>query len=224
MAKGPEAGMRVDFTRLLSLTAHEIRGPVSVIQGYVRLMMRQHGDGHPDAPMLKAMMDATARLSALGRDASELGQWIAPTSGRVETLTAADLVTHINARTAAAPLAITVVDEAGIVALKTPNAGVLAAAIVALAESVSRDAGARTVLTVSQAADGGCAIDLEPEANLNFPLPDHAEGRAVAFDRGGLGLALALASYVLEAHHARVDTGAAPGSVRVRFGPEGRHA
>src|SRR5690606_2028831 len=67
--------MRVELPRLLSVLRHELRIPLSVLQGYLRLMLQQGGTDDANRRMLQAMLDATGRLTAIGRQAADLASW-----------------------------------------------------------------------------------------------------------------------------------------------------
>jgi signal transduction histidine kinase len=207
-------GMRVELPRLLSVLAHELRGPLSVIQGYLRLMLKQRDSGHAETPMIRAMLDATGRLAALGRQASDVALWTNHTAEAGEV----DLAALANKTAALVPSGSTSVHldaDAGREAVSTSDPEALAAALAALAELAARDTGGRVELSTRSATDSGrimvvlTAADvpvLEPAGD--GPSAGAAIGRplTVAFDRGGFGLSLVLASYVLDAHGADVRT------------------
>ena len=88
------------------------------------------------------------------------------------------------------------------------------------------------------AAEGACVVVADRDADaetvsLFIGPPSDVDGaRAsadaanaeVAFDGGGLGLALVLASYVLDAHEARVTSAGSNGVIQVRLYTEGAAA
>ena len=59
--------MPVPLPRMCSVLAHEIRTPLSVLQGYIRLLQRQREPGHPEHAMLEAMLSATGQITAIAR-------------------------------------------------------------------------------------------------------------------------------------------------------------
>jgi hypothetical protein len=90
----------------------------------------------------------------------------------------------------------------------------VAAALVALGVLVSRERGERDVsLDVASAADHVTFTVIPPPGGAGPATPPSA----VAFDRGGQGLSLVVASYVLDAHGAVVARADPPGSIQVHL-------
>jgi hypothetical protein len=210
--------MSVDTPTLLAVLAHEIRGPVSVIQGYLRLLAQQQPASGTDGRMLDAMRKSTTRLADLGRDASDLSAWLGATDRPVPAaVTVSDLIADLCEQT---PLAIAAAappqpNAHGVI--ESRDRGMLCRALGALVVSVSRDHDdapcpidisaddRRIVVHIRPAITGQPAADSSPpglaarQARANAPP---------SFNRGGMGLELVLASHVLESHGARVSTSA----------------
>ena len=213
--------MRVELPKLLSVFAHELRGPLSIIQGYLRLMLRQRGETHSEAAMIRAMLDATGRLAALGRQASEVAQWCDP-AGLTGQVTVGALVEKAAALVPSGAATATLDDHAGLEAVRTSDPEALAAALAALADSAARDSGGRvnlssrpvsgqeTIAFLVRAVDAAGATGEPQVAASHRPA-------AVTFDRGGFGLSLVLASYVLAAHGADVRTAEDGETLEVRL-------
>lgn len=214
-------GMRVELPRLLSVFAHELRGPLSVIQGYLRLMLRQRDDSHTETPMIRAMLDATGRLATLARQASDVAVWCNPNPPTGE-VTVAALAEKTAALVPSGAASVTLDDHAGLDAVRTSDQEALAAALAALAESAARETGGRVNLS-SRSVNGQrtVAFVVSPAGATTAPGTDPAVSSprpaTVAFDRGGFGLSLVLASYVLDAHGADVLAADAAGTVEVRL-------
>ncbi len=211
--------MRVDTPTLLAVLAHEIRSPVSVLQGYLRLLEQQRPANGPEGAMLEAMRKSTARLAALGRDASDLSGWLdaAPRS-QPASVTVGDLLADFHSR---APLAImTAVDEHTAQSpLETRDSAMLGRALAALVMSVSRDHDNAPCPVDVAADEHHILVRIRP----GVPGDDEAAARTAdepppdatpPFNRGGMGLQLVLASHVLASHGARVST-TAPGGLDV---------
>ena len=81
--------MGADLSDVLSVLAHELRSPLSVLQGYIRLLQRKRDASDPETAMLTAMLAATGRLTTLGRQSSELAVWLRRTEPSVTTDAAA---------------------------------------------------------------------------------------------------------------------------------------
>ncbi|MEO7192332.1 MAG: histidine kinase dimerization/phospho-acceptor domain-containing protein [Vicinamibacterales bacterium] len=201
------AGTRVELPRLLSVLAHEIRGPLSVLQGYIRLMQRQREEGHPEAAMLRAMLDATGRITTLSRQASDLSVWLDPReTPAIKPVSVLALLADVQTRVGSDRVRVAAHDETAADAwLLTANAGLLAAALGALAESLSRDMG-NVPVQIRARIGAAVTITFDPDEPLAAGAPATVPA-TVAFDRGGMGLSLVLASYVLDAHNAQVTTG-----------------
>jgi len=214
--------MRVELPRLLSVVAHELRGPLSVIQGYLRLMLRQRDDSHAETPMIRAMLEATGRLAALGRQASDVSLWCNP-APLAHEVTVAALTEKAAALATSGAVSATLDDRAGLDAVSTSDPEALAAALATLAESTARNSSRPVRLTGrSDSGQATFTILVSPDDAIAAADADRPSGSngstAVAFDRGGFGLSLVLASYVLDAHGADVRAAAnGGGSVEVRL-------
>jgi signal transduction histidine kinase len=219
--------MRVELPRLLSVLAHELRGPLSVIQGYLRLMLKQRDSSHAETPMIRAMLDATGRLAALGRHASDVSLWTSHATDAAQV----DLAVLADKTAALVPsgtASVRLDPDAGREAVSTLDPDALAAALAALAEVAARDTGGRVELSARSATDSRTITvvltptdvpGLGPAGDDSIPGAEAATSRplTVAFDRGGFGLSLVLASYVLDAHGAAVQTANAGTRVEVQL-------
>jgi signal transduction histidine kinase len=191
--------MRVELGKLLTVLAHELRGPLGVIQGYLRLMLQRHPED-PDAQMIKAMLDATGRLSRVGRQAADLATWTDGAARTVASLTLDDLAQRM-AATLPPDRASLSLGEAGPTTIETVDAAALAAALAAVVESIARDTGGAVV--VAPVATDARHVRLAVRA-ADPAAGTAATARPFSFERGGAGLALVLASFVLDAHAAEV--------------------
>ena len=52
--------------RMLRVLSHELRGPLGVMQGYLRLLLTRRADDAADVRMLTAILDASGRITAIG--------------------------------------------------------------------------------------------------------------------------------------------------------------
>ena len=218
--------MPVPLPKLCAVLAHELRSPLSVLQGYIRLLQRKRDADDPDTAMLEAMLEATARLTAIAHQASDLGGWLTALDATpLPPVPRAALVDALTER-AQATAAVRVVrpDTTDGPRLDAKPAA-LADAIIALAESMARETGA-DVVEISAApsqADGSTRFIIGPRPAVgasSAPNARSAAQRSVAFDRGGAGLSLILASYVLDAHGATVTPDSESGQISLHFPPE----
>jgi hypothetical protein len=110
-------------------------------------------------------------------------------------------------------------EPAGRVRLRTIDSAMLAAAVAAVAQWAAREAGdGALVVSSRQAPDDaeGFTLEMRPAAPPASGGENDRPATPMRFDGGGLGLALVLASYVLDAHGARVMA-AGSGIVAVRL-------
>jgi hypothetical protein len=195
--------MRVESSRIFSIVAHELRSPLGVIQGYIRMLRMRHGDDEQDAKMLTAMLDATARIAAVARQASELALWEeGQDSGAGVRVPLGDLVGRVAAGQLPRPLVATVPEGMAARPVTTPNVEALAAAITAIAVAVVRNTPQDPVgLRASDDGGGGLLLILGKESRLPSGRDVGEVGDAARLlEAGGQGLSLVLAALVLNRH------------------------
>ena len=195
------------LARLLSLISHEIRAPVGVMRGYLRLLEQQAGLTDPQRTAVAAGLRAGDRaeeilgqISALARLERGEGQ---------PSLKPVPVGPLLNAVAASVPLPADPVVTVHVA--DTPEVSVLGD------ESMMRTAlrGVATAVVRAQAADGKVYLlaqaDQEgPGGGLKItvttmePVTDARVERTLDMSRGGLGLDLALAAFIIEAHNGRV--------------------
>ncbi len=203
-------GMGVELPKMLRVLAHELRGSLGVIQGYVRLLKERRTADETDVRMLNAMLAATARITAIARHASDLAMWQDGRMGEPhDTIKVRDLIDRATSGSGGGTVSMT--EDAAGIELETANADALAAAVAAVADAVRRDIAPQPVCldVVAQQARPGISIRMGSAAAVAAVAGRADDGadleRApVAFDRGGQGLALVLAASVLDAHDSDV--------------------
>ena len=200
--------MRVESGKIFSILAHELRSPLGVIQGYIRMLRMRRTDDDPEAKMLTAMLDATGRISAVARQASELAQWH---DGEMQAAQTAMPLRGLLDRVAAAhlprPVSLDVPAALADHPVQTWQAEQLAAAIAAIVVSVERNAPDQDVAVRAEATAGGGAMILigDPSAlsERSADAADAADADRAGerlFGSGGQGLSLVLAAAVLDRH------------------------
>ncbi len=214
--------MRVELPQLLTVLAHEVRTPLGILQGYIRLLQRRPGLADADAAMLQAMLDATGRIASIGRDAASLAGWLESAALPLRPVALSALRAEI-ARHVPETLTIHDAGTAGTSHVLSNDLARLASAIVTVAQVVARGAGTSALtLEATACADPPVArLTLRP-AGLDTPPDARADARAepLAFDQGGMGLALVSASCVFDAHGARVTTTDGTATIELRGGPD----
>lgn len=201
---------------MCSVLAHELRSPLSVLQGYIRLLQRNRDAGHAETAMLDAMLDATGRLTAIARQASDLGAWLGThESDAFEAVTLTAVLDEVDKRREPAGLTVRRPTELPAAVIRA-DAGALASALIALAEWLARESGAAVEVSTSPATGEG-TVGFRLRAQPTHDVAPRASALRVAFDAGGAGLALVAASHILDAHGAAVDAADSPAVVDVRF-------
>ena len=198
--KTSDTNPAVVLHQVLGVVSHELRGPLGVARGYLRLL---EGQVSADARAVKTVEQASraaARMAALLDEVSEYAQWVrgehtlspAPASLRhamVEAAGAASLPTTPQVRVEVDALVDVVapVDTARLVRA-------LSVLITAVARAQTEDA---TIVAALRPLDHGHAV----VRIVPHPLLDAATTeRPPALERAGAGLTIALAALLVQAH------------------------
>lgn len=197
--------------RTLSLAVHELRTPVTVVSGYLRMLLKEQGGPLTDTQrkMLEEADRSCSRINALVSEMSEFGKLEAGdiTVARAEFDLAA-VITELasdmhEGSDRGVRLELRGVDQPVIVVGDRTR---LAAALKGLMHAALRERGEPGVIVVNcaLAADGAqpSALITIGEEPMTRTLADVSTQARPAFDewRGGLGLALPLGRRVVEAH------------------------
>jgi signal transduction histidine kinase len=215
MAVGPtDQQTDARWPKLLSLTVHEFRSPLTVVSGYIRMLLRERAGPMSDQQrrLLEEADKSCQRLSALLIEVSEVSQLEAGTATfNRSTVDLAPLLADVIANLPALPDRQVDVDlrteaVAAVHGDATRLRSAFAAIITALRrEMVSSD---RLVVIVKAVTTGsGPSIRVTVgEADRIEYLAGFAPSDLVLFDewRGGLGLSLAAARRIIEAHDGRL--------------------
>ena len=206
----------------MSLAVHELRTPVTVVSGYLRMLIREQGGPITDKQrkMLEEAERSCARIGALVAEMSELGKL----EGGELPLARQDVdVAGLLAELASGmhegsdrgvSLELRGTDRPAIVAGDRAR---LSAALKALMHSALRERGEAGVIVVEltrgqAAADGTDAATIAIGDQSILPaLRAAAPTAREPFDewRGGLGLALPVARRIIEAHGGALWSGGA---------------
>lgn len=199
------------FPRAMSLAVHELRTPVTVVSGYLRMLLREQGGPLTDKQrkMLEEAERSCARIGALVAEMSDLGKL----EGRELALAKqpfelagllAELASDMHeGEDRGVTLELRGVDQPVTVIGDRPR---LAAAIRALMHAALRERGEPGVIvvncsTISDTTPASAVVAIGDET-LIPSLTAAARTTPPAFDewRGGLGMALPVARRVIEAH------------------------
>ena len=194
----------------MSLAVHELRTPVTVVCGYLRMVLKEHGGPLTDKQrkMLEEAERSCERISALVAEMSDLGklesQELAVArqdvdmAALVAELASAmhegeDRGVHLDVRVPNRPVMV------------TGDRGRLSAAITTLLHAALRERGEPGVIVaecsvIADTPQAWAVLAVGDEAALPS-LTQAARGTPPSFDewRGGLGLALPVARRVVEA-------------------------
>jgi K+-sensing histidine kinase KdpD len=202
--------MCIDLATTLHVLSHEIRSPVGVMHGYLRLLLDGGvNDAAKRDQVLTQMQKASSRIAALGQQASDLAEWVERQPGGPWTafplpdlisqaLAKADPGVDVRSRVSSA-------DEA--VSIRTVDPAFLTAACGAVINAVARESGTGVLVATRQAEPGVRDLliwPVEPGAELGGLSDTHADVAASDLRRGGLGLSLILAAAVIAAHEGKL--------------------
>jgi signal transduction histidine kinase len=194
------------WPKVLSLTVHELRTPMTVVSGYIRMLLKERGGPLTDAQrhILEEAEKSCARLSALTKELSELSTLEAGTL----TCHKQDIDLRETLRAAVAELP-PLADGDVPVELRLPNGPLtFSGDPVRLAQAfTSVVAGLRREVISS----GGLVIREQPGSPARWELQIGDAETLAAFDaepdrpifdewRGGVGLSLAVARRLIDAH------------------------
>ena len=199
------------FPRAMSLAVHELRTPVSVVSGYLRMLLREQGGPvtEKQRKMLEEAERSCSRLAALVGEMSELGKLEGrelPLARQTFDLAAllAELASGMHeGEDRGVKLELRGTDRPVMV---TGDRARLSAALKALMHSGLRERGDAGVIvvecsTITDTAPPWAVVAIA-EQSLITSLTATARTPPPAFDewRGGLGMALPVARRVIEAH------------------------
>ena len=205
------AGMGVELSKALNILAHELRGPLGVIQGYLRLLRQRRIESEDETRMLTGMQDASGRIAALGRQAVELaGVLERPLSNDPPAPLAAVIQTALQQAALAAPATVDLPDAIAAMPVRRGSSPAVTAAFAALLQAVAKDAtGSPIAVVAGPAGADRIEVKMGPPELVTDRESTAARSDApedLRLSRGGLGLSLVLASYALDAIEAQLTS------------------
>jgi signal transduction histidine kinase len=197
--------------RLISLAVHELLTPLTVVSGYLRMLLREQAG--PITEKQRKMLEEAERSS--GRIGALIAEMRA--LGKLESGEAAFAMQEVDIAALLAELASSVQEgkDRGVrlelrgidrPVMVTANRASLTAALKSLLHSVLREQGEAGAI-IGQCStytdgDAGYAVLAFSDVSLLAALTRDIVGHSLAFDewRGGTGMALPIARCVIEAH------------------------
>ena len=210
------------FPRALSLAVHELRTPITVATGYLRMLLREQGGplNEQQRKMLEEADKSCARIGALIAEMSELGKL---EEGQIAVPRVSFDLSALIAEVASSmhegeDRGVRLETRLAAPVMVTGDRTRLAAAIRALMHAALRERGEPGVIlaecsTVSDNTQAWAIVTIGDEAETR-PLIAAARAAASTFDewRGGLGLALPVGRRVIEAHGGALWSAAGDGA------------
>lgn len=185
---------------MLSTASHELRGPLGVARGHLRLLAQDEG---LDPGAVKAVGDAGRALDRMANLLDELSRYAQWAGGESAVAPAhaslREVITQAAARAASSERGeVTAEVQSSADVMAEVDVSRLAEACASLVMAVARAHGESPAvsLAVSTAGRGGATLRIEP-----LPLARRrTESRPADFARGGMGLAVPFADLVIRTH------------------------
>ena len=196
---GSEIAVPVEINDILHVLAHELRTPVGIAHGYVRLLLE---DRLADGSERRRALEQAQK--ALSHEATALASHYEQDCNRVQHLNAHDLAKHLSSAEYESPVTVEMSTLPN-VTLRTSDPDALVRALVAVVRATARElrgdacsvsmrGDARTVEVLAGPSEHLAALTAGPES---------ADAGQLILERGGLGLSLVHAAVVLDAHGAK---------------------
>lgn len=199
--------MPVDIGNVLHVLAHELRTPVGIAHGYIRMLLDDRlADPEDRRRALEQTQKALARVSELSQESSRLANWFDEEHGpATEHIALGNLVERVTADAGVNPPLRVRLEGAADAAVPTFDGGALAQAIATLVRVTAREL-RNQPCTLAARVNGASMVDMliggEDRVAALAGGPDAPNAGAASLERGGVGLTLVLAAVVLDAHRA----------------------
>lgn len=207
--RGPRAAEPGRFPRALALAVHELRTPVAVVSGYLRMLISEQAGAITDVQraMLEETAESCARIGALIGEMSELKElesadWIVPNVPLDLAALIGELASGlVEEEDSGARLDVRAAGPVMVAGDRTR----LSAALRALIHAALREQGETGVIVVECSTslddDQMWAVVTIGDETVTRSLIECARDASFADEwRGGLGLALPIGRCVIEAH------------------------
>ena len=197
--------MSVEVNDVLHVLAHELRTPVGIAHGYVRLLLEDRLPQVADRRRaLEQMQKALVRLTELSHETTALAAWYEHDREMLQRVDARQLLGRI---AGAEYEGSVTVDQNGVpdgTVVRSPDGEAVTQALIGVVRATARELRGRACEVLGRTVDGQFEILVGAEGTLDRLNggPQSPEARPIALERGGMGLALIHAALVLDAHGA----------------------
>jgi signal transduction histidine kinase len=206
----PPSATDDQWARLLSLAVHELRTPISVVSGYLRMVLKDRAGPVPEAQrrLLEEAEKSCGRITALLSEMSDFAHLqLGDAPFRQEPVDLAALVRQAVEAAAAGPdlAPVTLVDDESPARIHGDGSR-LQVALSALIRCLQREVPSASSIVVHRTTRASAAFIAIGESDTVSTLSKHVDGQVsnvrATFDelRGGMGMSLPLAARVVERH------------------------
>jgi hypothetical protein len=196
--------MSVDISDILHVLAHELRTPVGIAHGYVRLLLEERLHQESDRRRaLEQMQKALGRLSDLSHESSRLATWFEQDGQPLDHVAAASVVAQLADAQYDAPVAFAVGVLPDRATIRTCDVARLVSALITMVRATARELrGAECTVSARLADQRFLDVLIGPHDRIGALDAGRGSTEAgpLALERGGLGLSLVEAAVVLDAH------------------------
>jgi His Kinase A (phospho-acceptor) domain len=197
--------MAVDINDILHVLAHELRTPVGIAHGYVRLLLEDRLPHEPDRRRaLEQMQKALGRLSHLSYETTALAEWYEQHPDPPHNVDAQALIARVADANYDFPVTVdtSAVPEGISVASRDPES--LIRALIGVVSATARELRGVTCEVIGRVEQARFELLAGPEEMLSAVAggPSAPAAGPVSLERGGLGLVLVHAAVVLDGHGA----------------------
>jgi K+-sensing histidine kinase KdpD len=202
----------MDWSRVFSLLAHELRSPAAVIGGYARMLSGGRLNEDERLQAYAQVERAAGRITAIGQQSSDLARWLSPALDGAAPIELHALVTQARSQSAA-PERVKTDDsiEQSALRISALDRGALTRAVTTAIDAVCREVAEEDVRMLARVDKdaGACDILVGPAdalTGLDHAPRDSSTVTQVSAEREGLGLALIVSAVVLTAHGGQLST------------------
>jgi hypothetical protein len=197
--------MPVDINDILHVLAHELRTPVGIAHGYVRLLLEERLHQESDRRRaLEQMQKALGRLTDLSHESTALAAWYEQEHTNAQPVPARTLLERVAEADYEFPVTVDLTGLPDGPSVRTADDQSLSRALIGVVRATARELRGTTCDVTARVVNGTVEILTGPEELLGALAtgPQSPEAGPVVLERGGLGLALVHAAIVLDAHGA----------------------